>query len=135
MSNDRVVLCNFETAVQTDPTSCLLIAQQSVVAPGNRKGLAPEVVRSFSQLRYIHVNKKLYSTTAKCRIMDCLRQGHCMLDLSTRDIAGGPKKFIIFYTSEEKTTSFIGKECSADFVSFLKCPLFRGLVVLYTCSI
>ena len=51
MSNDRLILCNFETAVRTDPTTCLVVASQTVVAPSNRKGLAPEVISALSQLR------------------------------------------------------------------------------------
>ena len=49
MSNDRVMVCNFETAVQTDPTTCLLVVSRSVVAPSNKKGLAPEVITAFAR--------------------------------------------------------------------------------------
>ena len=49
MSNDRVMVCNFETAVQTDPTTCLLVVSRSVAAPSNKKGLAPEVITAFAR--------------------------------------------------------------------------------------
>ena len=61
MSNDRLVLCNFETAVQTNPTTCLLVASQSIIAPSNKKGLAPEVVTALSRLR-IETETVDYST-------------------------------------------------------------------------
>ena len=51
MSNDRVVVCNFETAAQTDPTTCLLMVSRIVVAPSNQKGLAPEVISAYN--RYV----------------------------------------------------------------------------------
>ncbi len=51
MSNDRLVLCNFETAVQTDSSNCLLVASQSIIAPSNKKGLSPEVITAISRLR------------------------------------------------------------------------------------
>ena len=54
MSNDRLVVCNFETAIQTDPTTCLLVVSRSVVAPSNRKGLAPEVISAFARLRCVY---------------------------------------------------------------------------------
>ncbi len=50
MSNDRLVLCNFETAVQTDSSNCL-VASQSIIAPSNKKGLSPEVITALSRLR------------------------------------------------------------------------------------
>ena len=50
MSNDRAILCNFETAIQTDPSSCLLVVSRSVVAPSNRKGLAPEVISASARV-------------------------------------------------------------------------------------
>ena len=63
MSNDRVVLCNFETAVQTDPTSCLLVVSRSVIAPSNKKGLAPEVISAFARLvQTILSNRELMMT-------------------------------------------------------------------------
>ncbi len=49
MSNDRAMLCNFETAIQADPSSCLLVVSRSVVAPSNKKGLAPEVISAFAR--------------------------------------------------------------------------------------
>ncbi len=61
MSNDRLVLCNFETAVQTNPTTCLLVASQSIITPSNKKGLAPEVVTALSRLR-IETETVDYST-------------------------------------------------------------------------
>ena len=53
MSNDHVMVCNFETAIQTDPTTCLLVVSRSVVAPSNRKGLSPEVISAFARLKYV----------------------------------------------------------------------------------
>lgn len=61
MSNDRLILCNFETAVQTDPTTCLLVVSQTVIAPSNKKGLAPEVVSALARLR-IETETVDYST-------------------------------------------------------------------------
>jgi serine/threonine protein kinase len=50
MSNDRVMVCNFETAVQTDPSTCTLLISHSFVAPSNRMGLAPEVLNGFNRV-------------------------------------------------------------------------------------
>ncbi len=53
MSNDRVIVCNFETAVQTDPTSCMMVASGGVAPPSNRSGLAPEVISTFNRLKCV----------------------------------------------------------------------------------
>lgn len=53
MSNDRVIVCNFETAIQTDPNTCLMVVSGGVTPPSNRTGLSPEVLSAFAKLRYI----------------------------------------------------------------------------------
>lgn len=52
MSNDRVIVCNFETAIQTDPNTCLMVVSGGVAPPSNRTGLSPEVLGAFAKLRY-----------------------------------------------------------------------------------
>ncbi len=51
MSNDRVIVCNFETAIQTDPNTCLMVLSGGVPPPSNRYGLSPEVLSAFAKLR------------------------------------------------------------------------------------
>jgi hypothetical protein len=51
-SSDKVMVCNFETAVQTDPATCTLLVSHSLIAPSNRMGLSPEVLNTFN--RWVH---------------------------------------------------------------------------------
>ncbi|CAI8018467.1 hypothetical protein GBAR_LOCUS11208, partial [Geodia barretti] len=48
-SNDKVMVCNFETAIQTDPATCTLLVSHSLIAPSNRMGLSPEVLNTFNR--------------------------------------------------------------------------------------
>ena len=51
MSNDRIVLCNFETAIRTDESKRLVGNVANVMIPKNKKSLSPETVSALTNLR------------------------------------------------------------------------------------
>ena len=51
MSNDRIVLCNFETAIQTDQSKRLVGYVGNIMIPKNKRSLSPETISALKTSR------------------------------------------------------------------------------------
>ena len=77
--------------------------------------------------------------TAKPPIVDPLRKGHNINDLSTRDTARGPKRLpsLFSYTDNLREEDNLStKDKTNKFILSPTCPLFRGFTVpvTYACT-
>ena len=133
MSNDRVIMCNLETAIQTNPNTCLMVVSGGMASPRNRTGLSPEVLSAFAKLRCAVIQPM---TRKSCQT--CLQVCQPVVHLSKNVGLAISLKMCLFSSdihgaginasNEWSTpTNSCGREASHEFTFINICILFASL--------